>query len=204
MTFPVREPFQYHLQSTYLPHLVNIFKECPLSRHLVSISESRWDSPPEGYSSIIEQRNEQNARDRPPEEIPLPEPEPQVRGLELPQISAEEQEQRNVKLAQKKLLEEKMEKLVGQNKKVAGPQAFPSSTTTEYRKQKALPFDFKNQQKKATFSDKRELIWQKPANSVAIPPPNSVTQFGNKTEGPVARGQPFGAWQTIEKRYVVK
>ena len=81
-----------------------------------------------------------------------------------------------------------MEKLVGQNKKVAGPQAFPSSTTMEYRKQQALPL------KKKTTG----------ANSVAIPPPNSVTQFGNKTEGPVARGQPFGAWQTIEKRYVVK
>ena len=175
------------LQSAYLPHLVNIFKECPLSRHLVSISESRWDSPPEGYSSIIEQRNEQNARDRPPEEIPLP--EPQVRGLELPKVSDEEQEQRNVKLVQKKLLEEKMEKLVGQNKKVAGPQAFPSSTTMEYRKQQALPLQ---KQKKATG-----------ANSIAIPPPSSVTQFGNKIEGPVARGQPFGAWQTIEKRYIL-
>ena len=81
-----------------------------------------------------------------------------------------------------------MEKLVGQNKKVAGPQAFPSSTTAEYRKQKALPL-YKN--KMATGG-----------NSVAIPPPNSVTEFGNKTEGPVGRGQPFGAWQTIEKRYV--
>ena len=113
---------------------------------------------------------------------------PQVRGLELPQISDEEQEQRNAKLLQKKLLEEKMEKLVGQNKFVQGPQAFPSSTTMEYRKQKALPL-----QKKTTG-----------ANSVAIPPPNSVSQFGNKSEGPVARGQPFGAWQTIEKRYVIK
>ena len=65
-----------HNMSIYiLTHLVNIVKECPLSRHLVSFSESRWDSPPEGYSSIIEQRNEQNARDRPPEEIPLPEPQ---------------------------------------------------------------------------------------------------------------------------------
>ena len=44
-------------------------------KSLVSFSESRWDSPPEGFSSIIEQRNEQNARDRPPEEIPLPEPQ---------------------------------------------------------------------------------------------------------------------------------
>ena len=156
-----------------------------------SFSESRWDSPAEGYSSITEQRNEQNARDRPPEEIPLPEPE--VRGLELPQVSEEEQERRKVKLAQKKIIEEKMEKLVGQNKKVAGPQAFPSSTSTEYRKQKTKPFDFSNQQKKTTG-----------ANSVAIPPPNSVTEFGNKTEGPVGRGQPFGAWQTIEKRYVIK
>ena len=160
-------------------------------KSLLSFSESRWDSPAEGYSSITEQRNEQNARDRPPEEIPLP--EPQVRGLELPQVSDQEQERRNVKLAQKKLLEEKMEKLVGQNKKVAGPQVFPSSTSTEYRKQKTKPFDFSNQQKKTTG-----------ANSVAIPPPNSVTEFGNKSEGPVARGQPFGAWQTIEKRYVIK
>ena len=111
-------------------------------KSLVSFSESRWDSPPEGFSSIIEQRNEQNARDRPPEEIPLPE-QPQVRGLELPQVSEEEQERRKVKLAQKKIIEEKMEKLVGQNKKVAGPQAFPSSTTMEYRKQKALP-QYKN------------------------------------------------------------
>jgi len=150
----------------------------------IDTNESRWDAPPEGYSSIIEQRNEQNARDRPPEEIPLP--EPQIRGLELPQVSAEEEEQRRVKLVQKKLLEEKMEKLVGQNKKVAGPQAFPSSTTMEYRKQQALPLQ---KQKKTTG-----------ANSVAIPPPSSVTQFGNKIEGPVAKGQPFGAWQTIEKR----
>ena len=162
-------------------------KNAPNVDIIVSISESRWDSPPEGYSSIIEQRNEQNARDRPPEEIPLPE-QPQVRGLELPQVSDEEQEQRRIKLAQKKLLEEKMEKLVGQNKKVAGPQAFPSSTTTAY--EQAVP---KYKQKtKATG-----------ANSVEIAPPNSVTQFGNKTEGPVARGQPFGAWQTIEKRYVL-
>ena len=83
-----------------------------------------------------------------------------------------------------------MEKLVGQNKKVAGPQAFPSSTTMEYRKQQALPLQ---KQKKTTG-----------ANSVAIPPPSSVTQFGNKIEGPVARGQPFGAWQTIEKRYILR
>ena len=66
-----------------------------------------------------------------------------IRGLELPKVSDEEQEQRNAKLLQKKLLEEKMEKLVGQNKFVQGPQAFPSSTTMEYRKQKALP-QYKN------------------------------------------------------------
>ena len=52
------------------------------------LAESRWEAPAEGYLSIQDQRNEQNASDQPYEE----------------QVSTEVTEQRNAKSAQARFI----------------------------------------------------------------------------------------------------
>ena len=67
-------------------------------------------------------------------------------------------------------IEQKLEE-----KKTAGPHSFPSSLSTEYKKSK--------KSKSSTSS-----------TGIEIPPPKSFAP-----EGPVAKGEPFGAWKAVEK-----
>lgn len=93
----------------------------------------------------------------------------QFEEIPLP-VSAEVVEQRNAKSAQAKFIEQKLEE-----QKTLGPHHFPSSTSTEYKKSKKAKKDASNK-------------------GIEIPPPTSFA-----CEGPVAKGQPFGAWKTVER-----
>merc|ERR1712083_1071691 len=79
----------------------------------VDTKESRWEAPAEGYLSIKEQRDEQNATD----------------DAKFEDVAANEvSEQNKAKSAQARFIEQQLEE-----KKTAGPHCFPSSLSREYK-----------------------------------------------------------------------